>query len=131
MATDLPVPAPARSALGTLRARVFGVHSVSKRRRAVALSIALAADVLQLVLWPAFAEGAGSPFDDALDVVVAIALTITLGFRPRLALAFALELVPGAALFPTWTAVVLTVPVQNVARAEAEQAPPPITVLPG
>jgi hypothetical protein len=85
---------------------------VSTRRRAVALAVAIAADAIQLVLWPAFAEGAASPFDDALDAVVALVLVAALGFRPRLALALAIELVPGADLFPTWTAVVLSIPVE-------------------
>jgi hypothetical protein len=105
----------ARSGLGLLRARLLGVPAVSRRRRAVALAVALAADTLQLVLWPAFSEGAASPFDDALDVAVAGALWLILGFSPRLALAFTMELVPGAALFPTWTAVALTIPVQDTA----------------
>lgn len=75
------------------------------------------ADLTQMVLWPAFAAGAASPLDDALDAVVAVALLLTLGFSWRLALALALELTPGAALFPTWSAVVATIPV----RADAEK----------
>ena len=46
---------------------------------------------------------------DTLDIAVALVLSLTLGFSPRLALAFALELVPGADLFPTWTAVVASI----------------------
>lgn len=77
------------------------------------MTIAVAADLVQLVLWPAFAGGAASPFDDALDAVVAFALLLTLGWSGRLAAALALELTPGAALFPTWSAVVATVPVEE------------------
>jgi hypothetical protein len=123
-AAPIEVPAvgeargPAAAPLGLLRARVVGVRPVTKRRRAVALSIALVADVLQLVLWPAFSEGAASPFEDALDIVVAISLWLTLGMSWRLAFTFALELVPGADLFPTWTAVVLTFP--------SEEPPKPV-----
>jgi hypothetical protein len=115
MGTEAPLlAAPHVRALASLRARVFGVRPVTKKRRAIALSIALAADTLQLVLWPAFAEGAASPFDDALDLVVGAALWAILGMSPRLALAFGMELVPGADLFPTWTAVVLSIPVAPV-----------------
>lgn len=96
-----------------LRTRVLGVSAVSKKRKALALAVAVAADLVQLVLWPAFAAGAASPFDDALDAVVALALLLTLGFSGRLALALALELVPGANLFPTWSAVVATIPVRD------------------
>jgi hypothetical protein len=110
---------PAKGALASLRARVFDARPVSKRRKAIALSVALAADLVQLVLWPAFAGGAVSPFDDALDAVVALVLVLTLGFRPRLAFALALELVPGADLFPTWTAVVASIPAEAAAALPA------------
>lgn len=121
---NAPLPAtPVRrsGALGLLRARVLGVPAVSKKRKAIALAIAVAADLTQLVLWPAFAPGAASPFDDALDAVVAVALLVTLGFSGRLALALGLELAPGAALFPTWSAVVATIPVLD----EPAKAPIP------
>jgi hypothetical protein len=55
-----------------------------------------------------------------LDAVTAIALLVVLGFRWRLALALAAELVPGVALFPSWTAVVL-----SVASAPPPALPPP------
>jgi len=57
-----------------------------------------------------FLGGALSLPDDVLDIVVAIALTATLGFRWRLLFALALELTPGVALFPSWTAFVMTLP---------------------
>jgi hypothetical protein len=126
-AAPIEAPRTAGTALGLLRARVVGVRPVSKRRRAVAVAIALAADVIQLVLWPAFAEGAASPFEDALDVVVAIALWLTLGMSWRLAFAFALELVPGADLFPTWTAVVLTFPAEEASAAK--ELPPSVVPI--
>jgi stage V sporulation protein SpoVS len=103
-------PARASGALGLLRTRVLGAPAVSRKRKAVALAVAFAADLVQLVLWPAFAEGAASPFDDALDAVVALVLLLTLGVSGRLVLALALELVPGADLFPTWSAVVASIP---------------------
>jgi hypothetical protein len=106
-----------RGVLGLLRARMLGVRPVTKRRRSVALTIALCADAIQLVLWPVFAGGAASPFDDVLDVAVGVMLWLTLGFSPRLAAAFLLELMPGADLFPTWSAVVYSIPL--------EEEPPP------
>lgn len=103
-------PVTRNAVLGLLRSHVLGVPAVSKKRKAIALTVAVLADLTQLVLWPAFAEGAASPFDDALDIVVAAVLLLTLGMSGRLALAFAMELVPGASLFPTWSAVVATIP---------------------
>jgi hypothetical protein len=100
----------------SLGARSFlAPRPVSSRRKAVALAIAALADVLQLAVFPAFAEGAASPFEDALDAVVALLLVAVLGFSWRLAAAFALELVPGADLFPTWTAVVVSLPSESPA----------------
>jgi hypothetical protein len=82
----------------------------TRLRKRLALGIALLADLIQLVFAPLFGEGALSPLDDALDVAVAITLTALLGWRWRTALALAAELVPGLALFPTWTALVATLP---------------------
>jgi len=110
---SLAASRPHLGALGLLRARMLGVSAVSKQRKAVAFTVALLADLAQIVVWPAFAGGAVSPFDDALDAAVALVLWLTLGFSPRLALAFALELVPGADLFPTWTAVVASIPARE------------------
>jgi hypothetical protein len=101
---------------------------VSRKRKAVALAIAAAADVLQIAVFPAFIEGAASPFDDALDAVIAVTLLVVLGFRWRLAFALAAELVPGVALFPSWTAVVLSV--ATTAPAPPELPPPAPDALP-
>lgn len=84
------------------------VEAVSPRRKRIALLVAALADAAQLGLFPAFVEGALSIPDDALDVVVSVLLLVTLGWRWRLVAALALELVPGVALFPTWTAFVMT-----------------------
>jgi hypothetical protein len=86
------------------------VRPLSRRRKRIALAIAGAADLLQLALPPLFGEGALSPFDDVLDALVAVALALTLGWRWRTLLALAVELVPGVALFPSWTAMVATLP---------------------
>ena len=100
-------------------------HAVSRRRKTIALAIAALADAIQLGLFPAFVEGALSPPDDALDVVVAILLAVTLGWRWRLLAALALELVPGVAVFPTWTAFALMVRSEAPPKGEAEGPSPP------
>jgi hypothetical protein len=112
--------------LGFVRARLLGAPAVSGKRRAVALTVAVLVDVVQIVLWPAFVGGAASPFDDALDAAVALILLGTLGVSGRLALALGMELVPGADLFPTWSAVVLSIPVRHKDEAaSASQARAP------
>jgi hypothetical protein len=93
---------------------------VSRRRKRVALGIAAVADMLQLGLFPVFAEGVLSLPDDALDAVVALLLAVALGWRWRLLAALAIELVPGVAVFPTWTAFVLTVKSEAAAPRPAD-----------
>jgi len=91
--------------------RLFGSSPEARptaREKRIALVIAGVADLTQLALAPLFAEGALSPLDDALDFIVAGALFLTLGRRRRIAFALALELLPGLALFPSWTAMVAT-----------------------
>jgi hypothetical protein len=91
---------------------------ITPRRKKVALAIAALADAIQLGLFPAFVEGALSIPDDALDGIVAVLLLVTLGWRWRLVAALALELVPGVALFPSWTAFVATLPAGAAAPAQ-------------
>ncbi len=85
-------------------------HAVTKTRKRIALVIAGLANLVQLGFFPIFGEGAFSIPDDVLDVVVAVALFALLGFSWRVLLALVVELVPGVALFPSWTAVVATLP---------------------
>jgi hypothetical protein len=98
---------------------------ISPRRKSLAIAIAGFADLLQLAVFPAFAWGGASPFDDALDFVVAALLVAICGFKWQFVVGFMAELVPGLALFPTWTAVALVLPTErpqrvNVTRGEAE-----------
>jgi hypothetical protein len=97
--------------------------AVSPVRKRIALAIAALADAVQIGLFPVFSEGALSIPDDALDAVVAVLLVVTLGWRWRLALALAAELVPGLALFPTWTAFVLLVRSADATHRESAGAP--------
>jgi len=71
--------------------------------------VAVAADVIQIVAMPFFGEGALSPVNDVLDVVVSIVLFRLLGWHPALLPALAAELIPGVDLVPTWTAAVAVV----------------------
>lgn len=68
--------------------------------------VAMAADALQLGVFPLFAPGAASPVNDALDVAVAGAMTWLVGWHWAFLPSFVAELVPGLDLVPTWTAAV-------------------------
>ena len=103
-------------------------HAVTSKRKKVALVVAGLADLIQLGFFPFFGEGALSIPDDVLDIVVAVILFAILGFKLRVLLGLAIELVPGIALFPSWTAVVATipsVPAQKKQLPLAQPATPP------
>lgn len=81
----------------------------SRARFALAMAAAVAADGLQLLVLPLFSEGALSPADDVLDLVVAGILVTLLGWHWEFLPAFAAELVPGVDMVPFWTLSVANV----------------------
>jgi hypothetical protein len=99
--------------------------------------VAIAADLVQFVALPFFAEGWVSPFDDALELLVSMALVRLLGWHPALLPALVAELLPGVDLVPAWTVAVAYVawtrregrtpapPSGSSAEVVGEDAPPP------
>jgi hypothetical protein len=85
------------------------VRPITRGRVIAARGIAIAADFLQIVVFPAFSEGGASPLDVALDLAVAVALTVLIGWHWAFLPSFAAELVPFVDLIPTWTAAVFIV----------------------
>jgi hypothetical protein len=82
--------------------------SPGSRLRA-AMILAIIADVLQIVVFPLFAEGALSPAEDILDFGIAAVLVQLLGWHWEFLPAFFAELVPGVDLVPFWTMAVMSV----------------------
>jgi len=80
-----------------------------RSRFRAAMILAMAADALQIFVFPLFAEGALSPADDVLDLGVAALLVNLLGWHWEFLPAFAAELVPGVDLVPFWTLAVINV----------------------
>ena len=78
-------------------------------RMRAALLLAIAADVLQMVVFPLFAPGAASPADDILDLALAGLLSWLLGWHWEFLPSFAGKLVPGVDLVPLWTLAVANV----------------------
>ena len=78
--------------------------------------VAIAADAIQIAALPLFAEGALSPADGLLDIVVGIVLVRLLGWHWAFLPTLAAELIPGLDLFPTWTAAVWFVTRQRAAE---------------
>ncbi len=95
-ASDAPTPAGGAT----------GRRTLSRKRVWAARILALAADGTQLVLSPLVLAGAVSPVDDAIDIVVAVALTGLVGFHWAFLPTFIAELVPFVDLVPTWTLAV-------------------------
>ena len=74
-----------------------------------AMLLAIAADVLQIAVFPAFVEGALSPVDDVLDLVVGVVMIRLLGWHWEFLPSFFAKLVPGVDLVPFWTLAVASV----------------------
>jgi hypothetical protein len=98
--------------------------SVKTPEHRLAWIVALAADAVQIAVFPMFAEGALSPADTALDVLIAALLIRLLGWHWAFLPTFAAELLPGFDLFPTWTAAVFFVTRSQVKACEPEILPP-------
>ncbi len=80
----------------------------SSRFRA-ALMLAIIVDLLQIVVFPLFVEGAISPADDILDLGIGAMLVQLLGWHWEFLPSFCAKLVPGVDLVPFWTMAVANV----------------------
>jgi hypothetical protein len=76
-------------------------------RIGIARGIAIGADVLQIGLFPFFAEGWVSPLDIAVDTVMCAVLTWLVGWHISFLPSFIVKGVPMVDLAPTWTIAVL------------------------
>lgn len=105
---------------------MFKSLTLPPRRFQSALILALAADALQIVVFPLFGEGALSPADDVLDLGIGAILVRLLGWHWEFLPAFAAELIPGVDLVPFWTLAVSNVYrrwKQNAVEEQTHQTP--------
>jgi hypothetical protein len=84
--------------------------AISWRRKRAALAFTVLMDVVQWCLVLVTVEGAASPVEWFLDILTAFVLVCICGLKWQFILGFAVELIPGLDLFPTWTALMLTIP---------------------
>ena len=75
-------------------------------RARLALAVALAADVTQWVLVPLVLGGFTSPVNNAIDIGVAVAMIVLVGWNWAFLPTFLAELIPVVDLVPTWTIAV-------------------------
>jgi hypothetical protein len=80
---------------------------VSPARIWLARGIALAADILQIAVFPASVEGIASPVSDGIDVVTCLLMILLLGWHIGFLPSFVIKLLPFADLAPTWTIAAL------------------------
>ncbi|MGA7380965.1 MAG: hypothetical protein WBX03_08945 [Terriglobales bacterium] len=71
--------------------------------------LAIIADVIQIIVFPLFVEGAFSPADDLLDLGVGAAMVHLLGWHWEFLPSFLAKLAPGVDLVPFWTLAVANV----------------------
>ena len=100
------------------------LKSLKSSEHRLAWMLAMAADTIQIAAFPLFVEGAVSPADTALDLIVGLLLTRLLGWHWALLPSLAAEMIPGMDLFPTWTAAVWYVTRQRMHSEEPEILPP-------
>lgn len=77
--------------------------SISRRRVIAARVLAVVADAIQFGLIPLFVEGAASPLNGALDLVVGAAMVALVGWHWVFLPTFVVELLPLVDVAPTWT----------------------------
>ncbi len=100
------------------------LRSMKSREERLAWLVAIGADALQLAVLPLFVEGALSPLDLVLDAAVAMTLVRLLGWHWAFLPTLMIEALPGADLFPTWTAAVFFVTRQAHHPGEPVILPP-------
>ena len=85
---------------------------------------------MQFGIFPLFAEGFASPLNMITDVVVAIIMTLLVGFHISFVPSFLIEMFPMIDLAPTWTIAVKIAtrggPAKPPVIAVTEQLPPSI-----
>jgi len=100
------------------------LKSLTSPEHRLAWVIALAADAIQIAVFPLFVEGGLSPADALLDLIVAALLIRVLGWHWAFLPTLAAELIPGVDMFPTWTTAVWFVTRRQANPEEPEVLPP-------
>lgn len=98
---------------------VLTAPPMTRRRVALAFTVAVVTDALQLILGPFGWVGA----DEILDVAAAVMTARLLGFHPLLLPTFVAELLPIVDMLPTWTACVALVVAIRRRQASVGRAP--------
>jgi len=107
--------------------RLFRAPQLSRTRVLLALGVAVLADFLQIVLFPAQSVG----FQQFIDVAAMVLTTLVLGFHWLLLPTFVLEFIPFLDWAPTWTGCVAAViALRKRDQTGREPGAPPIVSAP-
>lgn len=82
-------------------------HKMTPRRIWVARAVAVAADALQIVLFPLFPLENLPPINAIVDVIVCAVMVLLVGWHIAFLPSFIVKAVPFGDLAPTWTIAVL------------------------
>ncbi len=109
------------------------VKPIPRPRLLAAWGVALAADAIQAVLFPFFIVGALEGPDAVVDMLAGGLLTWLCGWHWVFLPTFAVELIPGVDLAPTWLAAMGWVTGRQLMKKPGEMAPlapapPPVKV---
>jgi hypothetical protein len=98
---------------------------LTRPRVRAARAIAVAADLLQVALLPAFLASELSLVNQVIDVAVAVVLVALVGWHWAFLPTFLAEMVPFVDLIPTWTAAVFIATGGRPAAEGASRSPAP------
>ena len=110
----------------------FRTPTLTRRRMAFALAVAIVADGLQLLL--SVLGPLGFLVDEIIDVIAMLLTIRTLGFHLLLLPTFVVEFLPLVDMLPTWTGCVIAViALRKRGQPPAESPPgtPPLLPPPG
>jgi hypothetical protein len=93
---------------------------LTRRRIWIACAIAVIADGIQVLLAPLGWFG----IDEAIDVIVMVAMSATIGFHPLFLPTFVVEFIPVIDMLPSWTACTLGVIALRRKQSTPPAAPP-------
>jgi hypothetical protein len=96
------------------------MNRLSRKRVIFAFTVAVIADVVQIMLGPV----GFLVVDEVLDVAAMVLITWAIGFHPLLLPTFLVELMPFIEFAPTWTACTFAVVMMKNKAAEGTPPPP-------
>ena len=100
--------------------QLTGISVLTRRRIWLAFAVAIMADGVQLLLGPL----GWTFFDEAIDVMAMVVLSMLVGFHPLFLPTFVVEFIPVIDMLPTWTGCLAVVVGLRRKRQPPSSVPP-------